>query len=181
MTVSNTESQATVYLFFKADTLYNYNTGGVVKMTTVKVSDSFDVNTDNDEWNDAFKVVAGTTPWTTADMSWYTEDYDITLTWYKGTGENKSQMEQSELFVPGEKYTLRVTADTKEISIEGIKNPEPFAEIQTAGFTVSEGITINEVNWYTGYDLEGYILDFDTFDEEDIHVNCGTKYAYSEV
>lgn len=77
--VANNQSQATVYLFFKADTLYNYASGGVVSISTDKVSDSFDVNTDDDEWNDAFKIAAGTTPWTTADMSWYTEDYNVTL------------------------------------------------------------------------------------------------------
>ncbi len=250
--VANNQSQATVYLFFKADTLYNYASGGVVSISTDKVSDSFDVNTDDDEWNDAFKIAAGTTPWTTADMSWYTEDYNVTLAWYKGVGETKAQMSQSETFIPGEKYTLRVTADSDfagsnatfdaddeyldlcinnavgevyqktpmkyvadfvcvaqvavdEISIEGIRNPEPYADIQDTGFRVTEGISIVDATWYTGYELEvpqkvsgkfapatdywlifelkpnnGYVIDFAMFDDSNISINCGTKCAYNE-
>ena len=197
VTVNNQYNCATVYLFFQANGLYNNSVNGTgIDVETAKVADEFDIKTEESaQYNDAFKVAAGTTPWTKDDMTWDTEGYDVSLAWYKGIGDSKSAIGQEETFVAGQKYTLRLTVDSDkagslvtfdttefawglyinqapgeiyqrnplkyvadfvcvaqgavdEVSIEGIRNPEAYADMQTTGFTVNDGVKISEVQWY---------------------------------
>lgn len=236
--VTNQESQATVYLFFKADPVYDGYTNYAIINTDKVPNDGKD-----------FKIGAGTKPWTVNDFDVSeTDDYKISLEWYKGTGDSKNPMSESESFVAGQMYTLRVTLNSdfadknayfdneegflwlfinntpgetyqihamsmsadfellaqssvEEVSIEGIKLPEAYTDMQTTGFTVGEGVTISDVQWYktsgvefdtevtgkfqpsTNYRLgltlqpkDGYIFNLT---QEDVSVNVGNIGKYS--
>lgn len=240
--VANNDSQATVYLFFKADSVYNGANSPYVNCD--KVSEYVEVAEDTY----AFVIPAGTQPWGKEEFSGYeSADYAISVDWYKGTGNSKVAMTE-ETFVAGQTYTLRVTLNSDysdknayfeddgfiwffinntpgetyqvhptymisdfvcvarstvdNLSVEDIKLPKAYDQMQTTGFSVSKGAKITDVQWYQTSGVE-FALDVDgkfrpdtdyslaitlepedgytfNFEQENVWANAGTVSSISK-